>query len=81
MDSWFAWSNFILAGRYSEWKSYNSGLAFVSSRNVAVQAETLNEPLSIEAMPACKAMGAKPIFKHQKGLTCKRDMPMLLRIW
>ncbi|MDB5846197.1 MAG: glycosyl transferase group 1, partial [Polaromonas sp.] len=58
--NWVARSNIILAGRYSEWEYYNSDHAFVAGRNAAAQAEALNEQLSIEALPARKAVGAKP---------------------
>ena len=57
---WVGKSNILLAGRYSEWEYYNSDHAFVAGRNAAAQAQTLNERLALDALPARRAVGSKP---------------------
>ena len=57
---WVGKSNILLAGRYSEWEYYNSDHAFVAGRNAAAQAQTLNERLALDALPARRTAGSKP---------------------
>ena len=57
---WVGKSNILLAGRYSEWEYYNSDHAFVAGRNAAAQAQTLNERLTLDALPARRTAGSKP---------------------